>query len=168
MPSRDAEATLHLAMRALDLSGQRGVLLGGWAGIGKERSLPEHVFSVESIPHSWLFPRMTAVVHHGGAGTTGAGLRSGVPSILTPLLADQPSWARQVHALGVGPAPLPFQTLTAERLAEAIREAMTNHVMRQRAAELSRRIQREDGLGRTSELFLQYLDRWGHVKRYES
>ena len=159
MPSRDAEATLHLVLRALDLSGQRGVLLGGWAGIGKERTLPERIFSVESVPHSWLFPRMAAVVHHGGAGTTGAGLRTGIPSILTPFIADQPSWARQVYALGVGPAPLPFQTLTAERLAQAIREAVTNPAMRRRAAELGRQIQAEDGLGRTSEVFLRYADR---------
>ncbi len=166
MASRDAEATLHLVLKALELSGQRGVLLSGWAGIGKGRALPSHVFSVESIPHSWLFPRMAAVVHHGGAGTTGAALRAGVPSILTPLAADQPSWARQVYALGVGPAPLPFQTLTAERLAGAIREAVTNAALRQRAAELGRRIQAEDGLGRTIELFSQYVDSWGHVRRY--
>jgi UDP:flavonoid glycosyltransferase YjiC (YdhE family) len=106
---------------------------------------------------------MAAVVHHGGAGTTGAGLRSGVPSILTPLAADQPSWARQVHALGAGPAPLPFQTLTAERLADEIREAVTNPAIRQRAAEIGRRLQAEDGLGRTIELFLRYVERFGHV-----
>ena len=163
MASRDAEATLNLVLKALELSGQRGVLLSGWAGIGKGRTLPSHVFSMESLPHSWLFPRMAAVVHHGGAGTTGAGLRSGVPSILTPLAADQPSWARQVHALGAGPAPLPFQTLTAERLADEIREAVTNPAIRQRAAEIGRRLQAEDGLGRTIELFLRYVERFGHV-----
>ena len=159
MASRDAQATLDLVLQALALSGQRGVLLSGWMDLGKGHTLPESVFSAESLPHGWLFPRMAAVVHHGGAGTTGAALRSGVPSVLTPLAADQPSWARQVHALGVGPAPLPFQTLTAERLAGAIREAVTNPVMRQRATELGKRIQAEDGLGRTSELFLQYVDR---------
>jgi UDP:flavonoid glycosyltransferase YjiC (YdhE family) len=163
MASRDAEATLNLVLKALELSGQRGVLLSGWAGIGKGRTLPEHVFSAESLPHSWLFPRMAAVVHHGGAGTTGAGLRSGVPSILIPLAADQPSWARQVSALGAGPAPLPFQTLTAERLADAIREAVTNPAMRQRAAELGRRIQAEDGLGQTIALFMRYVDRFAHA-----
>ena len=147
-------------MRALALSGQRGVLLSGWAGLGKGRTLPEFVFSAESLPHSWLFPRMAAVVHHGGAGTTGAALRSGIPSVLTPLAADQPSWARQVHALGAGPAPLPFQTLTAERLAEAIREAVTNAAMRQRATELSKQIQAEDGVGQTMEHFLRYVDKW--------
>ena len=46
----------------------------------------------EWIPHSWLFPRMAAVVHHGGVGTTAAGLAAGVPSIITPFFADQPFW----------------------------------------------------------------------------
>jgi sterol 3beta-glucosyltransferase len=160
MTSRDAQATLDLVLRALELSGQRGVLLSGWAGLGKGRTLPAFVFRAESLPHSWLFPRMAAVVHHGGAGTTGAALRSGVPSVLTPLAADQPSWAGLVSALGAGPAPLPFPTLTAERLAEAIREAVTNAAMRQRATELGKQIQAEDGVGQTVEHFLRYVDGW--------
>ena len=77
MPSGSAEDTLKLILKALELSHQRGILLSGWAGIGKDRKLPEYAFGVESVPHSWLFPRMSAVVHHGGAGTTGAGLRAG-------------------------------------------------------------------------------------------
>lgn len=161
MASRDTNATLQIVLKALEVSGQRGVLLSGWSGIGEGRTLPDYAFSADTLPHSWLFPRMAAVVHHGGAGTTGAGLRSGVPSILTPVAADQPSWARLVHALGVGPAPLPFPTLTAERLAAAIREAVANPVMRQRAADLGRQIQAEDGLSRTSEDFLQYMERFG-------
>lgn len=160
MASRDAQATLDLVLQALEFSGQRGVLLSGWAGLGKGRPLPAFVFNAESLPHSWLFPRMAAVVHHGGAGTTGAALHSGVPSVFTPLAADQPSWARLVSALGAGPAPLPFPTLTAERLAEAIREAVTNAAMRQRATELSKQIQAEDGVGQTTEHFLRYVDRW--------
>ena len=80
--------------------------------------------------------------------------------VLTPLAADQPSWARQVHALGAGPAPLPFQTLTAERLAKAIREAVTNAAMRERATEISKQIQAEDGVGQTMESFLHYVDKW--------
>jgi sterol 3beta-glucosyltransferase len=163
MASGDREATLTLALNALKLSGQRGVLLSGWAGIGAGREIPEYVFCAESLPHSWLFPRMAAVVHHGGAGTTGAGLRSGVPSVLTPLAADQPSWARRVHALGAGPAPIPFPALTAERLAAAIREAVTSPAIRRRADELGRLIQGEDGPGATIELFTQHVDRLGHA-----
>ena len=99
MPSGSAEDTLKLILKALELSHQRGILLSGWAGIGEERKLPEYAFGIESVPHSWLFPRMSAVVHHGGAGTTGAGLRAGVPSVVTPFVADQPNWARRIEAL---------------------------------------------------------------------
>ncbi|MGO8948060.1 MAG: glycosyltransferase [Ktedonobacterales bacterium] len=160
MASRDANATLNLILRALELSGQRGVLLSGWAGLGKGLPLPEFVFGADSLPHSWLFPRMAAVVHHGGAGTMGAALQSGIPSVITPVAADQPSWARQVHALGAAPAPIPFQSLTAERLAAAIREAVINPTMRQRATELGKRIQAEDGVGQATDLFLRYVDSW--------
>jgi sterol 3beta-glucosyltransferase len=160
MASRDPQATLQLALRALALSGQRGVLLSGWAGIGKDHDLPSHVFAADSIPHGWLFPQMAAVVHHGGAGTTGAALRSGVPAVITPLAADQPSWARVVHQLGAGPAPIPFPALTAERLAAAIRQAVTDQQMRRRAAELGTRIRAQDGPGRTTELFTRHVAAW--------
>ena len=117
MASGDPQAMLQVTLDALEVSGQRGVLLRGWSGIGQDRALPPRVFCADSLPHSWLFPRMAAVVHHGGAGTTGAALRSGVPAIVVPLAADQPSWARVVHELGAGPAPIPFPALTADRLA---------------------------------------------------
>jgi sterol 3beta-glucosyltransferase len=158
MASRDPRATLDLALRALDLSGQRGVLLSGWAGIGT-RALPRHVFAADSIPHTWLFPQTAAVVCHGGAGTTGAALRAGVPPVITPLAADQPSWARVVHALGCGPAPIPFPALTAEQLAAAIRQAATGKQIRQRAADLGTQIRAEDGPGQTVELFAQHVAR---------
>jgi len=160
MASRDPHATLQLVLDALTLSGRRGVLLSGWAKIGKDRDLPRHVFAADSIPHSWLFPQMAAVVHHGGAGTIGAGLRSGIPAIITPLAADQSAWARTVHELGAGPAPIPFPALTAERLAAAIRQAVTDQHMRHRAAELGTRISAEDGPGRTAELFTRHIAAW--------
>jgi sterol 3beta-glucosyltransferase len=158
MASHDRHTTLTMVLRALELSGQRGVLLSGWAGLGHGDDLPAHVYSADAIPHSWLFPHMAAVVHHGGAGTTGAGLRSGVPSVLVPLAADQPSWARVVQALGAGPAPVPFPALTAQRLADQISEAVSNETIRKRAAEIGRQLQAEDGPGRTIELFTQHVE----------
>jgi len=155
MASADQEATLVTVLRALEKSGQRGLLLSGWADLGEGRSLPPHVLRVGSVPHAWLFPRVAAVVHHGGAGTTGAALRAGVPSVVLPLAADQPSWARIVHSLGAGPAPIPFRKLTAERLAAAIRGAVSDGPIRQRAAELGRQVRAEDGTGRAVELFLR-------------
>ena len=170
MPSGSAEDTLKLILKALELSDQRGILLSGWAGIGEERELPEYAFGVESVPHSWLFPRMSAVVHHGGAGTTGAGLRAGVPSVVTPFVADQPNWAGRIEALGVGPRAIPFRELTAELLADAIRQATSDPAMRQRAADLGERIRSEDGIGTTVDLFMSFVRRGGtiHPARTES
>ncbi len=159
MTAGNAEATLSMILKALELSGQRGILLSGWAGIGEGRRLPDYAFSVGGIPHGWLFPRVSAVVHHGGAGTTGAGLRAGVPSMLTPFLADQPSWARRIEALGVGPRSIPFRELTAELLADAIRQAVTDTDMREKAQSIGRRIRAEDGTGRATEIFMDYLFR---------
>lgn len=145
MSSNRPEDVADLALRALARTGQRGVLYSGWGGLRKS-NLPETVFVVDSIAHSWLFPRMAAVVHHGGAGTTAAGLRAGIPAIVTPFFGDQPFWAQQVHRLGVGPAPIPRRRLTADRLAESIRIAVSDATMRSKAADLGKRIQAEDGI----------------------
>jgi UDP:flavonoid glycosyltransferase YjiC (YdhE family) len=103
------------------------------------------VLLIDEVPHAWLFPQLAAVVHHGGAGTTGAGLRAGVPPVLIPFFADQPFWAERVAALGVGPAPISRRRLTAERLAGAITQAVAPE-MRARAAALGRQIAAEDGV----------------------
>jgi sterol 3beta-glucosyltransferase len=145
MGSRNPEQTADLVLKAIALTGQRAILQSGWGGLSKA-DLPDTVLMVDSIPHSWLFPRVAAVVHHGGAGTTAAGLRAGVPTIVIPFFGDQPFWGRRVAELGVGLAPISRQQLTAERLAEAIHQAVTDRLMRQRAAELGAKIQAEDGL----------------------
>ncbi|MFI5891315.1 glycosyltransferase [Actinoplanes sp. NPDC051513] len=97
------------------------------------------------VPHSWLFPRMAAVVHHAGAGTTAAGLRAGVPAVAVPVLADQPFWARRLHDLGVAPRPIPMPALTADALAAALRQVTANPHFAARAQALSARIAEEDG-----------------------
>jgi UDP:flavonoid glycosyltransferase YjiC (YdhE family) len=157
MPSGNAQNTLKIILKALELSRQRGVLLAGWAGIGEGTKLPDYAFGIQSIPHGWLFPRVHAVVHHGGAGTTGAGLCAGVPSVITPFVADQPNWARRVEALGVGPRPIAFAKLTAELLANALHET-SGHAMRQRAADLGKLLRSEDGVGTTIDSFAHYCD----------
>src|SRR5205085_2800708 len=113
----------------------------------------ERVFVSEAIPHDWLFPRAAAVVHHGGAGTTAAALRAGIPSVVVPFMADQPFWGRRIFHLGAGPRPLPRRLLSAERLAEALRQAVGDPAIRRRALNLGRRIRAEDGLGRAVEVF---------------
>jgi sterol 3beta-glucosyltransferase len=151
MGSRNPEETAQLTLKALELSGQRGVLASGWGGM-KAADLPDTVFMLSSAPHTWLFPRMAAVVHHGGAGTTAAGLRAGVPSIIIPFFGDQPFWGKRIAELGVGPAPVPRRRLTAEKLADAITQAMSNATMRQRAAHLGELIRAEDGVGQAAML----------------
>lgn len=101
----------------------------------QKTDFPAAIFMIDSIPHTWLFSRVAAVVHHGGASTTAAGLRVGVPSILIPFLGDQPYWGKRVHNLGVDAAPIPRSNLTVDRLAQAIQEAVTDTGIRQRSAE---------------------------------
>jgi UDP:flavonoid glycosyltransferase YjiC (YdhE family) len=151
MVNRKPEETTDLVLQALARAGQRGVLSSGWGGLKKE-DLPETVFMIGSMPHSWLFPQMAAVVHHGGAGTTAAGLRAGIPAIVTPYFGDQPFWGQRVYELGVGPRPIPRQRLTADRLAESIRCAVTDMAMREKAARLGERIRAENGIARAVEV----------------
>ncbi len=146
-----------LVIKALALAGQRGVLATGWGGLTAAEA-PAHIHFLEAAPHDWLFPQMAAVVHHGGAGTTGAGLRAGRPMVVCPLVGDQPFWGRRVAALGVGPAPLSKFTMTAERLAEAISRAVNDAGMRQRAATLGETIRGEDGVGRAVAYIHAHLE----------
>jgi sterol 3beta-glucosyltransferase len=145
MGSRNPEQTTQLVVEAIAIAGQRAILQSGWGGLSKA-NLPDTIFMVDSIPHSWLFPRVAAVVHHGGAGTTAAGLRAGVPTIAIPFFGDQPFWGKRVAKLGVGLAPIFRKQLTAERLAAAIHRAMTDQSIRQRAAHLGAKIRAEDGI----------------------
>ncbi len=154
MGSKNAQQTTELILQALAQTGQRGVLLSDWNGLNKE-ALPKSVYLTASVPYAWLFPQMAAVVHHGGAGTTAAGLAAGVPSILTPFMGDQPFWAQRVYRLGVGPRPIPRRRLTVERLSEAIRVTITDVEMRQSAARLGERIRKENGVARAVEMIRQ-------------
>lgn len=147
MSNRKPQETTDLVLRALAHAGQRAIILSGWGGLGAA-DLPDTVLAVDSVPHSWLFPRMAAVVHHGGAGTTAAGLRAGVPTVVTPFFGDQYFWGQRVEALGAGPAPIPRKELTAEALGEAIRQAVAEPEMRRRAAALGASIRDEDGVTR--------------------
>ena len=152
MSHENPERQTRLALRALELSGQRGVLSTGWGGITRQ-STPPNVFFVDNVPHAWLFPRMAAVIHHGGAGTTGAGLRAGVPNIITAFVAnDQVAWADRVVKLGVGPRVPGIKQLTAEKLAEAIQIAVTDSTLRARAAALGEKTRAEDGVARAVEI----------------
>jgi sterol 3beta-glucosyltransferase len=132
---------------AVRRAGGRAVVQAGWAGL---QSAGPDVLTIGDTPHEWLFPRMAAVVHHGGAGTTGAAFLAGTPSVAVPVYADQPLWGERIRALGVGPAPLPFRALTAQTLAERIRDLQTGRY-RAAAADLRVRVHTEDGPARVLE-----------------
>jgi sterol 3beta-glucosyltransferase len=146
MVTRDVHETITLVLEALSRVGRRGVLARGWGGLRAEVPASAHVFWLDSAPHDWLFPRMAAVVHHGGAGTTAAGLRSGVPSIVVPHAFDQPFWGHRVAELGAGPPPIPRRILTAQRLAGALATAIQSQTMRERAAAVGAQIRDEHGV----------------------
>lgn len=155
MPAEDAAAKTGVVLGALAETGLRGVLATGWGGLSAS-AVPDNVFVLDAAPHDWLFPRMAAVVHHGGAGTTGAGLRAGVPTVICPFFGDQPFWGRRVAALGAGPTPIAQKKLTTERLAAALRSATGDPAMRTRAATLGATIRTEDGIGRAIEAIETY------------
>lgn len=144
MPVADPARLAELVGRALREAGVRAVVHAGWAGLSPSG---DDVLPVGQVPHHWLFPRVSAVVHHCGAGTTAAGLRAGVPAVAVPFLADQPFWAGRLAALGVSPEPVPFRRLTAGRLAAALRTVTTGPGHRARAAHLAGLLAGEDGAG---------------------
>ncbi len=107
---------------------------------------------LDSAPHDWLFPHMVAVVHHGGVGTTAAGLRAGKSTVICPCFGDQPYWGQRVQQLGVGPSPLSQKTLTVETPTEAIQTVVSNQQMRTNADLLGHKIQMEDGIHRAVKI----------------
>jgi len=156
MRGADERGFTEQVVSALQRSGQRGILLTGWGALAQV-SLPETIFAIEAVPHGWLFPRVAAVVHHGGSGTTGAGLRAGLPSLIVPFIGDQSFWGQQICARGLGPQPIEQKRLSAEALAQAITTMITDQTMRQRAATVGERIRAEDGVGNAVRLVERYL-----------
>lgn len=156
MPLRDPARTTAALLEALRLSGQRGLLHGGWGGLAAAQ-LPPNVFPVPYADFGWLFARAAAVVHHGGSGTTATGLRAGVPGLLVPFAFDQFFWGDRVHALGVGPRPIPFARLTAQRLAAALTETLNDTALRSRARALGQALSAEDGPGHAASLIERYI-----------
>lgn len=156
MTGREPEEVTAVIVSALGRCRQRGVLLSGWSGLGTA-SLPDDVYRLESAPFDWLFPRMRVVVHHGGAGTTGAGLRAGVPNVVIPFFGDQHFWGWRVADLKAGPKPIPHRRLSAERLAAALQRCVADSQVRTRAATLGEQLRRENGVATAVEAISRYL-----------
>lgn len=155
MTTGNPQLLTEVVIEALAASQQRGILLSGWAGIGNVKS--DNIFLIDSVPHDWLFPRMAAVVHHGGASTTAASLRAGVPTVTVPFFADQPAWGQRLTDLGVSPPPIPYKELSAQALAAAIGVAVNDETMRKQANALGKSIREEDGVANAVEAFHSHL-----------
>lgn len=145
MTGSRSQERAHVVMAALERAGVRGVMASGWGGMDPG-NCPPSIQVIDEVPHGWLFPRVAAVVHHGGAGTTAAGLSAGRPTVICPFIADQPFWGRCVHERGFGPAPIPQKRLTVENLAAAIQEAVSNSDMREKAATVGHLLRAETGV----------------------
>lgn len=158
-PNRAAQTTAAV-LAALRAVGQRGVLATGWNGLEQPADLPAEIYMLESAPHSWLFPRMATVVHHGGAGTTAAALHAGVPQVVIPHSNDQFAWARRMFELGVAAAPLPRKQLSAQRLAAALQVARSAP-LQTKARALGEQLNQENGAAAAAQRIIQSLQAAG-------
>ncbi|MDB5531130.1 MAG: glycosyltransferase family 1 protein [Devosia sp.] len=139
-----AERNTQILKDAVKLWGGRAVVARGWGGINPS-DLPDTIFAIEKAPHDKLFKYVSAVVHHGGAGTTSAGLHLGRPTFVVPQTVDQPYWGRRVFELGTGPKPVRLRKLTPEILAGALADLSTNETYRKNASALAEKLHAEDG-----------------------
>jgi UDP:flavonoid glycosyltransferase YjiC (YdhE family) len=147
----------NMIFEAVKITGRRALVSKGWGGLGAdELGIPEGVFMLGNCPHDWLFKHVSAVVHHGGAGTTAAGIAAGRPTVVVPFFGDQPFWGAMTAKAGAGPLPIPYKELTAEKLADAINEALKPESL-DRAKELSQKISTEQGSQEGAVSFHQFL-----------
>ncbi|MDZ4770001.1 MAG: glycosyltransferase [Chloroflexota bacterium] len=154
MSDRDPAAVGAMAREALRRTGQRGIILSGWGGIESNGSdgHDDRVFMLDGAPHDWLFPRMAAVVHHGGIGTTAEALRAGIPQVIVSYSADQPFWGAQMTRLGAASGWIRRYRLTTDKLTGLIRAAVGDARVRESARMLAARIRAEDGVARAVEV----------------
>ena len=141
----DPEGLTKLVFETVHKLGIRALVSRGWGGLGKS-DIPgdANIFMLGNCPHDWLFTKVSCIVHHGGAGTTAAGIASGKPTVIVPFFGDQPFWGDMIARSGAGPLPIPYRQLTAQRLAEAITEAL-QPAMSAKALEMAAAINKECG-----------------------
>jgi sterol 3beta-glucosyltransferase len=156
LPVEDPKGMTKVIVDALNKTGQRGIIGRGWGGIGDLPEVPENIYLVSDCPHDWLFPRCAAVVHHGGAGTTAAGLKAACPTTVVPFFGDQPFWGARVQEKGVGPAPIPVKHFDLEKLVSAI-EFMLDPAVKEAALELAKGMEKEDGIQGAVNAFHKHL-----------
>ncbi|KAH7911918.1 glycosyltransferase family 1 protein [Hygrophoropsis aurantiaca] len=151
----DPNAMSKMIFEATAQASVRAVVSAGWGGLGG-MDIPAHIHILGNVPHDWLFDRVSAVVHHGGAGTTAIGLRMGRPTVVVPFFGDQPFWGMMIHKGGAGPKPIPHKQLTIENLRDAIKFAISPGAQRA-AKSMAEKIKHEDGLDKGVNSFYKHL-----------
>lgn len=146
MVSRDPEALRRSVIEAARALGRPLILAGGWASLDRHPADADDVLAVPSVPHTAVFPRVAAVVHHGGAGTTTAAARAGVPQVVIPHILDQFYWAYRVERLGLGPRGLPVELVNADVLTDRLITALTNSAIAECVATLAPAVAERDGI----------------------
>ncbi|KAL9585735.1 MAG: hypothetical protein Q9212_001354 [Teloschistes hypoglaucus] len=153
----DPDKFTTMIFEAVKLAGVRALVSKGWGGLGDEGNTPENVYMLENTPHDWLFPRVSAVVHHGGAGTTAIGLKCGKPTMIVPFFGDQPFWGTMVAKAGAGAEPIPYKHLTTKGLAEGLKQCLTPEA-KANAEKLAQDIEHEgDGAQNALNSFHRHL-----------
>lgn len=157
----DPNALTRKILEAVAQVGCRALVSKGWGGVGAgELDIPENVMLLGNCPHDWLFPRCAAVVHHGGAGTTAAGIRCGKPTVICSFFGDQPFWGAMVAKAGAGPNFIPHKELTSQNLALAIQAALGRE-MQARAEAMGDSIKAETGVENGAMSFLSSVEEMG-------
>lgn len=156
LPVQDPQGMTTIIVNALRQTGQRGIINKGWGGLGNLTEPADFVYTLDNCPHDWLFPRCAAVVHHGGAGTTAAGLKAGCPTTIVPFFGDQPFWGERVHARGLGPPPIPVDQFSLAKLVDAIR-TMLNPQIKKNADAIAKAMENEDGVSGAVKAFHKHL-----------
>lgn len=145
----DPVAMTKSIVKGVEKAGVYAIIAKGWSARGEDASKSEHIemsdacYSVDKVPHSWLFPKIQAALHHGGAGTTGASLRAGLPTLIKPWFGDQYFWGLRVTKLGVG---LKLGSLRSDDIAAALKKATTDRIMIEKASRIGERISSESGV----------------------
>ncbi|KAG6606327.1 sterol 3-beta-glucosyltransferase UGT80A2-like isoform X1 [Cucurbita moschata] len=155
LPVQEPEKMTKIIVEALEITGQRGIINKGWGGLGNLTEPKDFVYLLDNCPHDWLFLRCKAVVHHGGAGTTAAGLKAACPTAIIPFFGDQPFWGERVHARGVGPAPIPVEEFSLNKLVNAI-NFMLDPKVKHSAVELAKAMENEDGVEGAVKAFFKH------------
>jgi len=145
MGGSDGTETTEILIDAIRITDQRSVIQAGWGLLGSEDT-EKNIYFTDYVPHNWLFPKGSCVIHHGGAGTTAAVCKAKVPSIVVPHIADQFYWGKRLSNIGVSPKSLPRRNLTAKRLAGRIQQVMNTPAMSEKAESLGTQMASEDGL----------------------